>query len=181
MLFCDSSTCQRSSRVFNFQGVELDQIAGSNGLSNPWLAPLQTLTMTSRKSLFMRRATLGLLLLAHLFLQVQVAIACVVENLPGVPCEPGAAAATEHSQNDKTVEADCCQAAYQPAAALYDASAPPGKDVSLLTPEAPVPVLIAYLELPGAPPLSLIPILNATSLPGVLGTKTYLTTLRLRI
>ena len=156
-------------------------MAGSNGLSNPRLTPLQTLTMTSRKSLFMRRATLGLLLLAHLFLQVQVAIACVVENLPGVPCDPSAAAATEHSQNDKTVEADCCQAAYQPAAALYDASVPPGKDVSLLTPDAPVPVLIAYLELPGAPPLSLIPILNATSLPGVLGTKTYLTTLRLRI
>lgn len=121
------------------------------------------------------------MLLAHLFLQVQVAIVCVVENVPGVPCDPAAVSAVEHSQNDKTVEVDCCQAAYQPAAALYDVTTPPGKDASLLTPDAPVPVLIAYIELPRAPPLSLIPTLNATSPPGVLGTETYLTTLRLRI
>lgn len=159
----------------------MTELQATNGLSNPWLAPLQTLTMTSRKSLCMRRATLGLLLLAHLFLQVQVAIACVVENVPGVPCDPAAVSAVEHSQNDKTVEADCCQAAYQPAAALYDAATPPGKDVSLLTPDTPVPVLIGYIALPRAPPLSLISTFNTASPPGVLGSATYLATLRLRI
>ena len=137
--------------------------------------------MTSRHSLFIRRATLGLLLLAHLFLQVQVAIACVVENLPGVPCGPGAAPAAEHSQNDKTASADCCQMAYQPAAALYDAATPPNKNPLLLAGHTPVAVLIAYVDLNAASLPARISVASETSPPGVLGTDVYLTTLRLRI
>jgi len=137
--------------------------------------------MTFRKSLLFRRATLGLLLLAHLFLQVQVAIACAVGNLPGVPCETGAMSAAEQSQNDKTVSADCCQTAYQPASALYDAATPPSKDAPLLAGHAPLPMLVAYVELNIAEALPRIILPNEAAPPGVLGTDIYLTTLRLRI
>lgn len=139
--------------------------------------------MTSRNSLFIRRATLGLLLLAHLFLQMQVAIACVVENLPGIPCDPGVTPAAEHSQNqnDKTANADCCQVAYQPAAALYDAATPPNKNPLLLAGHAPVAALIAYVDLTTAALPARISITREAFPPGVLGTDVYLTTLRLRI
>jgi len=134
--------------------------------------------MTSPKPLFLRRATLGLLLLAYLFLQVQVAVACVVQNLPGVPCGPGAA--TEISQNDKTAGLDCCEAAYQPASALYDAAAPVSKDATLAG-HAPMPMLVAYVDINIAASPLLISISSETSPPGVIGTDIYLTTLRLRI
>lgn len=135
--------------------------------------------MTSRNTLFIRRATLGLLLLAHLFLQAQVAIACIVQNLPGEPCDPGVAAASELLQDDKGV--DCCQAQHQPASALYDAAAPASKDAALLAADLPAPLLFMYVGLPVVPPLSYIPIFNEASPPGVLGTDLYLATLRLRI
>ena len=138
--------------------------------------------MTSRNTLFIRRATLGLLLLAHLFLQVQVAIACVVENLPGSPCVPGAASPSEHSQNGKTVAgADCCQTAYQPASALYDAATPPSQDPLLLAEHAPILILVALVDINTVLPPARIPLANQASPPGVLGTDLYLTTLRLRI
>ena len=152
----------------------------SNTLSILRLMPLYT-TMTSRNNLFMRRATLGLLLLAHLFLQVQVAIACVVENLPGVPCALDATASAEHSQTGKTVGADCCQTAYQPASALYDAATPPTKDASLAAVHALAPIIVALIDVRIATPVLPIPLSNEASPPGVLGTDLYLTTLRLRI
>ena len=137
--------------------------------------------MTSRNTLFIRRATLGLLLLAHLFLQAQVAIACIVQNLPGEPCDPGVAAASELLQDNKAVGADCCQTQYQPASALYDAAAPASKDAALLAADLPAPLLLMYVGLLISPPLSSTPIFNEASPPGVLGTDLYLTTLRLRI
>lgn len=137
--------------------------------------------MTSRNTLFMRRATLGLLLLAHLFLQVQVAIACVVENVSEVPCALDAAPSTEHSQNGKTVGADCCQTEYLPASGLYDAATPPSKDASLPAVHAWAPIIVALIDVRIETPVPPISLSNDASPPGVLGTDLYLTTLRLRI
>ena len=138
--------------------------------------------MTSRNSLWIRRATLGMLLMAHLFLQVQVAIACVVGNLPGVPCGPGAVSAVdEHTQNNKTVSADCCETAYQPAPALYDAATPPSKDAPVAAGHAPAPTLVPYVDISIATPPVGFSRKNEAFPPGVLGTDLYLATLRLRI
>lgn len=122
-----------------------------------------------------------MLLLAHLFLQVQVAIACAVGNLPGVPCGPGAVSAVEHVQNDKTVSADCCETAYQPASALYDAATPPSNDASVAAGHAPAPTLVAYVDINIATPPARFSRFNEAFPPGVLGTDLYLATLRLRI
>lgn len=130
----------------------------------------------------MRRATLGLLLLAHLFLQVQVAIACTVGSLPGVPCElPGAVSAAEHAQPDTTDADDCCQTTFQPASALYDVATPPSGDAPMLAGHAPMPMLVAVVDLNFAAPAPRIALPNEAAPPGVLGTDLYLTTLRLRI
>jgi len=137
--------------------------------------------MTIRNSLFIRRATLGLLLLAHMFLQVQVAIACAVGNLPGLPCSSGAAATIEHVQNGSTVSTDCCETAYQPASALYDAATPPSKDAPSLAGHAPQPTLVAFVDIIAPITPTGITVANHAFPPGVVGTDLYLTTLRLRI
>ena len=136
---------------------------------------------TARNTRLIHRATLSVLLLAYLFLQVQVAIACVFVNLPGVPCAPGAAPETQQTQNDPGVGADCCQAAYQPTSALYAAVTPSSKDLPPLFGKAPAPVLVAHVDINVAVPLPRSSVSNEASPPGVLGTDIYLTTLRLRI